>query len=250
MTAGSSTSAALALLLAGACSGDVTIDDLDDDASLPGADAAPGADAPPLPADCREALTVLGVDWEDSAAQPGIATPVIVHPPIAGIGYRYLSNDATRASLLVDCELALALVRAAEVFAAHDVVEVADLGVYNYRCIDQTVDPPDCPGSSLSQHAHALAIDLAGFTLAGDVFYSVNDDFVIDAEADDTCAAATAGAADTALHAIVCDLHAMGIFHILLTPNYNAAHRNHFHVDLTAGADFITKPGAPAPQDE
>jgi len=29
------------------------------------------------------------------------------------------------------------------------------------------------------------------------------------------------------------------IFNIILTPEYNAAHRNHYHVDLTPGADFI-----------
>ena len=29
------------------------------------------------------------------------------------------------------------------------------------------------------------------------------------------------------------------IFNIVLTPNYNSAHDNHFHVDLTEGSNFI-----------
>jgi hypothetical protein len=31
------------------------------------------------------------------------------------------------------------------------------------------------------------------------------------------------------------------VWNIALTPNYNAAHRDHFHVDLTAGSDFIRR---------
>ena len=33
--------------------------------------------------------------------------------------------------------------------------------------------------------------------------------------------------------------HDMKYWTIILTPNYNAAHDNHFHVDLTPGSDFI-----------
>jgi hypothetical protein len=32
--------------------------------------------------------------------------------------------------------------------------------------------------------------------------------------------------------------HEQGIFNIILTPEYNAAHDDHFHVDLTPGSDF------------
>ncbi|MCA9692176.1 MAG: extensin family protein, partial [Myxococcales bacterium] len=32
--------------------------------------------------------------------------------------------------------------------------------------------------------------------------------------------------------------YAQMIFHIILTPNYNDAHYNHFHVDLTPGSMF------------
>jgi hypothetical protein len=149
----------------------------------------------------------------------------------------------------MDCELARALALAAPVLASHGVVEVADYGVYNYRCIDQSVQPP-CPGSSLSQHAYAKAIDIAGLTTMDGAFYSVNDDWVIDPDGEETCAAATDGPKDAYLHAVLCDLYANEVFHIYLTPNYNSAHRNHWHVDLTDGADFIEKPGATPVRDE
>ena len=44
---------------------------------------------------------------------------------------------------------------------------------------------------------------------------------------------------DRALHELICALKEAGTWNIVLTPNYNALHRDHFHVDLTADSDFI-----------
>jgi hypothetical protein len=41
------------------------------------------------------------------------------------------------------------------------------------------------------------------------------------------------GAKNLFLHQALCELYDLEVFKILLNPNYNAAHRNHFHVDLT-----------------
>ena len=38
------------------------------------------------------------------------------------------------------------------------------------------------------------------------------------------------------------------MWNIVLTPNYNADHRNHFHVDLTPGADLIRGGGGRRPR--
>ena len=41
------------------------------------------------------------------------------------------------------------------------------------------------------------------------------------------------------LQDIAWDLHTRRIFNVVLTPDYNAAHYNHFHVDLTPGSHFL-----------
>ena len=110
-------------------------------------------------------------------------------------------------------------------------VEVLDFGVYNYRCIGGGT-PPDCP-NGISQHAYGRAIDVAGFVTGDGTSTSVNDDWVIDPDAEETCEAATDGAADAFLHDVACALHEAAVFQIILTPNYNADHRDHFHCDLT-----------------
>jgi hypothetical protein len=171
----------------------------------------------------------------------GVPDPVTLTPPINGMPFRYLGNANPRATFFMDCSLARSLLEAAPYLRERGIVEATDIGVYNYRCIG-TGTPPDCP-SGMSQHAYAKAIDLAGFTDGDGNFYSVNDDWVIDPSTEPTCSAATADDKDAFLHELICELKANGIWNIVLTPNYNAAHRNHFHVDLTSGSNFIRKLG-------
>ena len=91
----------------------------------------------------------------------------------------------------------------------------------------------------MSQHAYAMGIDLAGFTDGAGAFSSVEKDWVIDPTTEKTCTAATEPGKDRFLHELICALKAAGVWSIVLTPNYNADHRNHFHVDLTPGANFL-----------
>jgi hypothetical protein len=173
--------------------------------------------------------------------------------PINGVPYRYLGNTTQRATFFMDCRLALSLARAAPVLRAHDVVEVEDIGVYNYRCINNDGTPPNC-NVGMSQHAYAMAIDLAAFHTADGATYTVKTDFVIDPTTEPTCTAATEPGKDAWLHQTICELKGDKVWNIVLTPNYNDLHRDHFHVDLTPGSDYIRfagdAPGAAGSGDE
>ena len=193
--------------------------------------------ADPVVADCQGWLDLYRLDYTAGPAKPGVADPVTVMLPLNGIGYRYSGNAAPRETLYGDCSLMRSLAQAAPIVRAHGVAEIVDIGIYNYRCIDQTKTPPNC---TMSQHAYAKAIDIAELVTGDGTRYSVLNDWVID-PADDTCTAATEGDKDSFLHTVICELKAAGVWNIVLTPNYNAAHRNHFHVDLTAGSDFIER---------
>jgi len=188
---------------------------------------------------CAEWMDFFGVEFSDGPVTQGIPEPVTATLPIAGMPYRYVSDQTPRETLLADCSLIRALADTAGVLRARDVVEVADIGIYNYRCIGGGT-PPNCP-NGVSQHAYAKAIDIAGYTLSDGSFYSVNDDWVIDGASEETCSAATEGGKDSFLHEIICEQKARGIWNIVLTPNFNEAHRNHFHVDLTDGGDYTAR---------
>lgn len=191
----------------------------------------------PALATCRAWLDQYGIAYTVASPHDGVDDPVTLTTPINGMVYRYLGNASPRASFFMDCTLARSLVRAAPHWRTRGVVEVQDIGVYNYRCIG-TGTPPNCP-QGMSQHAYAKAIDLARFVHADGTTYTVETDWVIDPTGGGTCSAATEDPKDDWLHRVICDLKADAVWNIALTPNYNADHRDHFHVDLTEGSDFI-----------
>lgn len=192
--------------------------------------------ADPAALDCQGWLDLYRLDYMTGPEKQGVADPITVNLPLNGVAYRYSANEEPRTTLFGDCTLMKSLAEAAPIVRARDVTEIVDIGVYNYRCIDQSKTPPDC---TMSQHAYAKAIDIAALVTSDGTTYSVLDDWVIDTTA--TCEAATDGEKDAFLHELICQLKAADVWNIVLTPNYNDAHRNHFHVDLTDGSDFIER---------
>lgn len=191
---------------------------------------------PPSDQSCHGMLDALGLEWEPIASLRGVRDPVRLMPLIAGVRYRYVSDTAPR-PMSMGCELATRLVRLSELVSAHGIDEIVHLGIYNYRCVGG--GNPDSGTCTPSQHAYARAIDLHAFRLrdSGET-WSTEDDFVITRRAD-TCPMMSSSEADRGLKEIACSLWSEGIFQIVLTPNYNAAHRNHFHVDLTEGSGYL-----------
>lgn len=186
-----------------------------------------------LPAACPARLTRLGVPYATGPSRLGVATPVTVRLPLNGISYFRPGSAEPDGALFADCSLVLALHAMAATLKPRAITAVVHLGVYEYRCIVGT-DP-----CMLSQHAHATAIDLHEFRGADGQTYNVETDWIINPDPGPTCSAPTLGAKDALLHDLVCEWAAARLFNIILTPNYNEAHRNHLHLDLTPGAHHI-----------
>ena len=190
-------------------------------------------------ATCREWLDFFHIDYTVAGATPGVVDPVTAKMPINGMPFKVVGGTNPRTTMFGDCRIIKSLVIAASSFRERDITMVTDYGVYNYRCIGSGT-PPNCP-QGMSQHAYGMAIDLAAFTTSDGTNYVVNDDWVIDPDSEETCDAPTEPGKDTFLHALICELKNAHVWNIVLTPNYNADHRNHFHVDLTPNKDFIER---------
>ena len=183
---------------------------------------------------CREQMTLLGMEYTRGPATLGIADPVTVHPPIAGVTYTV--NGNVNKDILMDCSLSLVLHEMTTGLLDLGVDEVEHFGVYNYRCNIDPGPPPDCP-SGLSQHAYGTAIDLVAFSV-GEITYDLEDDW--DAQlAAEPCTHVPPTAEHQWLRDLACGWYEAELFNIILTPDYNASHYNHFHVDLTPDAHFI-----------
>jgi hypothetical protein len=190
---------------------------------------------------CLRALDELGVVWSPwsyTATSPegrsdlvcSIDDPIKVEPRINGVSYRYYSSDSGR-TIRMSCPLALALHDLGDVLREYDITEVLDVGYYNCRTISGT--------DRLSQHAHGLAIDIYGFVDAHGEDYILERDWEHDTtEFGDRKA--------RVLYEIAQRMYEEKIFHNILTPNYNAGHDNHYHLDLAPGAHFIGQTRLPS----
>ncbi|MCE7892766.1 MAG: hypothetical protein DYH12_24190 [Sorangiineae bacterium PRO1] len=190
-------------------------------AFTPASAPAPAASRPDVPTfqsselpsgdACVAELTRLGVGFSRLDEKRGIATPVEVVGKINGI--RYQSGTSTY--MLADCRLVLALHRVAPVLSDLGVTTVRFSGAYSYRMSRV---------GRLSLHAHGLALDVHEVQF-GTSWQSVERDFARGLP--DGCAAQS-----PLLNQLGCRLRATHLFKELLTPDYDADHHNHFHLEL------------------
>jgi hypothetical protein len=161
---------------------------------------------------CLIRLRELGVEAASLPAVKGVLTPVRVAGPINGVQLRSLGKRP----LVADCRLVLALHRAAPYLLQMGVEVLHFSSSYRYSLM---------PSGRLSQHAMGLAIDVHKVTIHGEL-YDVEEDFVLGLGAD------ACGGSSPPLNRMACLLRAWGLFDWVLTPDFDRAHRNHFHLDI------------------
>lgn len=188
--------------------------------------------------DCEAELGARGIPFEPVEAR-GVYAPVRITGPLRGVTFRTNLSEEKRATTaweIADCRLVLALDDFAGILAAHDIVDVRHYSMYR---------PPSksWPQDKVAtRHNGAVAIDAARFIASDGSHYDVLDHFSgrIDAK---TCGPGAAPRKKTKqsveLRAILCEAVAAHLFNIVLTPNYNRAHRNHFHLEVTGAQWFL-----------
>jgi hypothetical protein len=162
-------------------------------------------------------------------AKSGVAAPLRVTGPIEGV--RFVTPGKKSPYGILDCRLALALADLAELLRRHDVVEVRVDNMYRPRA--------HLPGKKKpSQHSYGLAIDMTRFKLSDGSELVIERDFE-GAIGEPVCGAGARtplAKAGQQLRDLICDVARSELFHHILTPNHDAAHRDHFHLDIARGA--------------
>jgi hypothetical protein len=125
----------------------------------------------------------------------------------------------------VTCPVALALARFETLVQeeamrtlGRKVVRIEHMGTYNCR------EMAAYPGW-VSEHSYANAIDIKSFILRGGRTITVLDDYGDPAEAPDDPAA-------DFLRSVARRAYEEDVFSVVLTPAFDRAHRNHFHLDM------------------
>ncbi|MDB5996726.1 MAG: hypothetical protein JWP42_3862 [Pseudomonas sp.] len=168
-------------------------------------------DDPPL---CEQALSSSGLRVVRQADSPDAKCPLIDTLRVQG------GDVALSSSFLASCRLAVsfalferhALQPAAQAVYGQAVTRVDHLGSFACRNVYGR------ESGRLSQHASANALDIAGFRLADGRAINVLKDWPKDNQDARFLRQVRDGACD--------------VFSVVLSPDYNAAHRNHFHVDV------------------
>ena len=169
-------------------------------------------------ATCEAALNAAGVVFKQVAnvqeGQCGYQDAIEVKASLADL----TPNPGAPKNLPMTCDLAARLhmwerhvvIPAAEKYLGSPVSEIKAFGTFQCRNVADT--------DKLSEHAYAKAADIASFVLADGREISVLDDFYgKDAKGDFL----------REVRQRACDL-----FDVTLGPDYNEAHKNHFHVDV------------------
>lgn len=190
------------------------------------------------PAECEVEATARKIPFSVEPTH-GVMAGVRLSGPINGVTFRTRLSNKKRATTpweIADCRLLLALDDFADVLAAHDIVEVRHYSMHR-------VAPKSwAPNKVGSQHFGGMAIDAAIFTTKDGTKIDVNDDWFgrIGAK---TCGEdarpRTKTEKSVLLREILCETAAKRIFNVILTPNHDRAHRNHFHLDVTPGAKWF-----------
>jgi hypothetical protein len=190
--------------------------------------------------ECMAELDKRGIKAVPEKSAPGVLAPVRLPADVGGVVYRTEIAPHLRASNpydVFDCRLVLSLHELSRVLRAHDIDEVRMFSAWR---------PPGSKwpeGKLGTRHPGGLAMDAARFgkKLAPGqttrVWLDVARDFhgaigkaVCGADAAPP-SPATKEASE--LRSIACEMADQHMFTTILTPNYNRAHFNHFHLEVT-----------------
>jgi hypothetical protein len=173
------------------------------------------------------------------AKAAGVLAPIRLTGPLRGVRFRTELSDKERASSpneIGDCRLILALDDYAEILSSFDIVEVRHYSMYR---------PPTGwwpRGKTALHHMGAVAIDAGRFVVKDGTVLDVDRHFhgAIGAR---TCGQGARPRPATVeaktLRSLLCQAVARRLFNVVLTPNYNAPHKNHFHLEVTAGVNWF-----------
>jgi hypothetical protein len=182
------------------------------------------------PAACRAQVLKQGLPLKrDRRPTPGVATALRFTGPLSGV--TFLTAGWKSPYGVMDCRLALAFAEMAKVLSRYQVSEVHCGTIYRSNS--------KLASRKLSQHAHGLAADVVAFRLADGRLLDIENDFA--GELGAPVCGPDGRLTDNREQALIlrnllCDLAREGVFHYILTPNYDQAHHDHVHLDIKRDA--------------
>jgi hypothetical protein len=172
---------------------------------------------------CTAELDARHVAWK-KASRPGIEVPVEITGPLGGV--ELTSEDQP---LVIDCSLAVSLDEAGHYLRALGITKATFSSAYSRRKVRGT--------DHWSKHSFGLAIDVHTFTGLELGTLRVDRDFEQGLGDEVDCVGEPLTQAGAVLEILKCQLVRSGLFHLVLTPDYDDAHHDHFHLEAKPWAE-------------
>ena len=173
-------------------------------------------------ADCYSELTDRRVGFKKVKKQ-GIAQAVEIVGAIGGVE---LTGES---ALLIDCSLAVPLHEAGRYMRGLGIDKAHFVSAYSRRNVRGTNHP--------SKHSYGLAIDVASFTGSDVGTMRVDKDYEQGLGDAVDCVGRPLTKAGALLKILQCQLVRSGLFHLVLSPDYDDAHHDHFHLEVKPWGD-------------
>ena len=193
--------------------------------------ATGSAAADSLP-DCKGELDSRGVSWK-RASKPGIANAVEIVGSIGGVAL-----TSPEYPLVIDCSLAVSLAEAMTYVKALGIDKATFSSAYSRRNVRGTNKP--------SKHSFGLAIDVHTFTGPDLGTLRVDRDYEQGLGDEVDCLGKPLTQGGAILKVLQCQLARSGLFSLVLSPDYDDAHHDHFHLEVKPWRDR-TELRSPAP---
>ncbi len=180
---------------------------------------------------CRAELAARRISYKP-AARPGIANAVEITGPLGGITYSTYKDP-----FVIDCSLAVSLDEAGKYMHALGFDKAFFSNAYSRRNVRGTDRP--------SKHSFGLAIDIHWFTAGTDTL-RVDRDYEQGLGDDVDCVGKPLTQGGATLKILQCQLVRSGLFFLVLSPDYDDAHHDHFHLEAKPWGER-TELRSPAP---
>ena len=166
---------------------------------------------------CTDELDARKVAWK-KASRPGIALPVELTGAVGGIT---LTSEDHR--LVIDCSLAVSLDEAGRYFKQLGITKATFSSAYSRRNVRGTNRP--------SKHSFGLAIDVHTFAGPDIGTLRVDRDYEQGLGDEVDCIGQPMTQGGAILKILQCQLVRSGLFHLVLSPDFDDAHHDHFHLE-------------------
>jgi len=172
---------------------------------------------------CKAELDERGVAWKP-ATRKGIADGVEITGPLGGVAF-----SSWGPALVIDCSLAVSLAEAGRYLVALGIDAVEFSSAYARRNVRGTRRP--------SKHSFGLAIDI--HTVSGPALGALRIDRDYEQGLGDLtdCVGAPLTQGGAVLKTLQCQLVRSGLFDLVLSPDYDDAHHDHFHLQVKPWGD-------------